>query len=301
MNELQVKQNGQIGIFPQNRVEIIKNTLCKGITDTELELFSIICERTGLDPFSRQIYVVKRKNNKTGRDDITIQTGIDGFRLIASRTGLHMGTPDTEFEYDKDENLIKATVIVYKWNEKSQTKCEFTATAYLTEYMPSGNLNFMWQKMPRVMLEKCAEAKALRKAFPQELSGLYESSEMDQAYDSDASSSNNTTIKETKKSIPKKEVNKEEPKKDVKQLTPEQLTPEQLQYKELYDSLLGLCSEMVVNHGFMEDDVKKLIESVGKPKLKDYDYHGLLVLKDVLNQAIIDKLPTDEDDEDDLK
>jgi len=58
-------------------------------------------------------------------------------------------------------------------------RCGFTATARWSEYKPDSD--FMWRRMPHTMLGKCAEALALRKGFPQELSGLYEAAEMDQA------------------------------------------------------------------------------------------------------------------------
>ncbi len=78
-------QKNEIVQFDANQIQIIKNVLCKGITDDELNLFSAVCRKTGLDPFMKQIYAVKRH----GRDgpQMTIQTSIDGYRLIAERTG----------------------------------------------------------------------------------------------------------------------------------------------------------------------------------------------------------------------
>jgi len=268
-NELQVKQsNNSLQQFKFNpeQVELIKNIYCKGLTNDEIKLFIAISERTGLDPFSRQIYAIKRWNSKLGKEIMTIQTGIDGFRLIADRTGLYMGTSDVKFEFDKNGDLIKSSITVHKWNEKAQQKCDFTATSFLIEYKPdndkNGKENPMWRKMPRVMLEKCAEAKALRKAFPQELSGIYEQSEMDQAIDNSISITEN----EPEKSI----------KKEIK-TTKRELTKEQIEYKDLYNMLLGLCKEMVDIHKFTQDEVKRLVNSLGKSTLKDYDIHGLML------------------------
>jgi hypothetical protein len=60
-------------------------------------------------------------------------------------------------------------------------RCPFTASARWDQYYPGDEQGFMWRKMPHLMLGKCAEALALRKAFPAELSGLYIKEEMDQA------------------------------------------------------------------------------------------------------------------------
>ena len=112
---------------------------------------------------------------------MTIQTAIDGFRSIADRTGQYCSSDDPIFE-EKDGKLTKATVTVGKRVQGVEGK--FTATARWDEYYPDKN-TFMWDKMPYTMLGKCAEALALRKAFPQQLSGLYTGDEMDQAGDQD--------------------------------------------------------------------------------------------------------------------
>jgi len=128
-------------------------------------------ERTGLDPLARQIYAVKR----SGR--MTIQTGIDGYRLIADRTNKLAGISDYMYDSESEKNPGKATVTVKKVVEGG-ILAEFTATARWGEYNAGGP---MWGNMPFLMLGKCAEALALRKAFPADLSGVYTAEEMDQA------------------------------------------------------------------------------------------------------------------------
>ena len=157
--------------FTEGQVAIIRSTIAPGLTDDELSLFLYQCVRSRLDCFSKQIYAIKRK----GR--MCIQTGIDGFRLIAERTGRYSPGKDTEFAYDAKGFLIGAKVYVKKMTPDG-TWHDISATAFLREYDPGQGL---WNKMPHVMIEKCAEARALRRAFPADLSGLYYEDEMSQA------------------------------------------------------------------------------------------------------------------------
>ena len=160
--------------FNDDQVKLIKSTIAKGATDDELQLFLYQAQKTGLDPLARQIHFVKRAGQ------MTIQTAIDGFRAIAARTGQHAGTSDGIFEVQKGiDRPSKATVVVKKIVQGIVS--EFSATARWDEYFPGEKQGFMWKKMPYTMLEKCAEAKALRKAFPEDLSGMYTNDEMQQA------------------------------------------------------------------------------------------------------------------------
>ena len=155
------------------QVDLIKSQIAVGATDDELKLFLHVADKSGLDALSKQIYFIKRGGK------MTIQTAIDGFRSIADRTGQYCSSDDPIFE-EKDGKLTKATVTVGKRVQGVEGK--FTATARWDEYYPDKN-PFMWDKMPYTMLGKCAEALALRKAFPAQLSGLYTGDEMDQAGD----------------------------------------------------------------------------------------------------------------------
>lgn len=163
--------------FTPEQLDLLKRTICKGATDDEFKLFLYIAKRAGLDPFTKQVHAVKRWNNKLGKEEMAVQVGIDGFRLIANRTGTYAGSDDPVFDDEKQPK--RATVTVYKM--LGGQRCPFTATARWDEYFPGEKQGFMWKKMPCVMLGKVAESLALRKAFPAELSGFYTDEEMEQA------------------------------------------------------------------------------------------------------------------------
>ena len=157
----------------RKRIDLIKKTVCKGASDDELNLFLHACRHTGLDPLMRQIYSIKRGNDRT------IQLGIDGFRLIAERTGCYSPGRQSTYQYnEKWDKILSCTAYVMK-KTSDGTWHEVAATAYFDEYYVEKNT--IWKEKPHCMIAKCAECLALRKAFPANLSGVYGDDEMGQA------------------------------------------------------------------------------------------------------------------------
>jgi len=181
MQDLAVRETREMDM-PREKVELLKQTVARGVSDLELQLFLHACKRTGLDPFMRQIHAVKRWSAREQREVMVIQTGIDGYRLIADRTGCYAGCSDAEYELNEEGYPGLARVTVTKI--VNGLPRNFTASARWKEYCQlgkDGKPTPMWQRMPFFMLGKCAEALALRKAFPAELSGVYTHEEMMQA------------------------------------------------------------------------------------------------------------------------
>lgn len=165
-------------------MEQIKNHLMPAATDSEVKYFLQVCKHTGLDPWSRQIYCIKRrtwdKSINGYRESWMPQTSIDGFRAVADNAGNYAGSDEPIYEIGADGLPIKATVTVYKMVQGQ--RCGFTGSARWSEYCPVGDKqDQMWRRMPFTMISKCAEALALRKGWSTKLSGLYTKDEMQQA------------------------------------------------------------------------------------------------------------------------
>lgn len=162
------------------RMELLKQTVCKGASDLEFELFRTICKRSGLDPFAKQLFPVFRWDSKAGKNIMTVQTSIDGYRVIAERTGNYSPGKEATFCYNDKGEIVSATAHIKKLTRDGNWH-EVSSTAYWNEYCQKnkdGQATQFWSKMPHLMLAKCAETLALRKAFPVEMSGLYTEDEM---------------------------------------------------------------------------------------------------------------------------
>jgi len=200
------------GDYTGAQLALIKRTVAKDTNPDEFDLFMAVSRMKALDPFSKQISAIVFNKDKPDKRNMSIITTIDGMRAIAARSGRYRPDEDEpDFTYDAELKshtnplgLVKAKVRI--WIADSQKEGGWkpaTGVAYWDEFAPvkdewayvegengargsrrptgKQTLDGNWPKMGRIMLAKCAEAQALRKAFPEDLSGLYEGSELDRA------------------------------------------------------------------------------------------------------------------------
>lgn len=192
-----VKTGGALAIRPeqttwteQQGAVLRQSGIDNQVAGEELSAFLHLCQRTRLDPFSRQIYLIGRYDKRQKRKVYTPQTSIDGYRVIAHRAaseaGHSLGYEDTlwcdpsgkwrdVWLTDTPPAAAKVTVI--------RNGMRFSAVARYAEYVQlrEGSPSGLWGKMPATMTAKCAEALALRMAFPHDLAGVYTAEEMAQA------------------------------------------------------------------------------------------------------------------------
>jgi phage recombination protein Bet len=190
--------------FHGKQLDLIRKTVAKDCNPAEFDQFVHICKTVRLDPLRRQIYAFVFGKDKDRR--MTVVTSIGGYRAIAERTGNYRpGKTETVLGEPADPlanplGVSHAVATVYKYVHGEWH--EVTETAYWSEFaplkeiwednQPTGRFRLdpkkdNWRRMPRVMIEKCAEAKALRRAWPDDFDGLYSEDEMDRAHSIDLS------------------------------------------------------------------------------------------------------------------
>jgi phage recombination protein Bet len=176
----------QIQWTPAQRAALVQIGLDKA-DDANLSVFLHYCQRTGMDPFTRQIYMIGRWDRNAGRLKYTIQMAIDGFRIIAQRSLQYAGQTEPQWcgpdgvwkdvwvDHTKPPVAARIGVLRHGWPQPTY------AVAHFAEFAPmrDGKLEPMWQRMPANQIAKCAEAAALRKAFPNDLSGMYVPEELE--------------------------------------------------------------------------------------------------------------------------
>ena len=159
-----------------DEVELIKRTIAKDATADELKLYFYDCQRQGVHPLDKLIHFTKRGGKYTP------VTSIDFMRGRAADSGEYAGNDDAEFiTLDGEKFPQMATVSVHRIVQG--IKCAFTASARWSEYVQSkrdGTPTRFWNTMAHTMLDKCAEALAMRKAFPEDTAGLYVAEELQQ-------------------------------------------------------------------------------------------------------------------------
>ena len=165
------------------KVELLGRTLAPGLSVDQMSLYLGMCDAVGLNPLRKEIYGIVREGK------LTIQTGIDGYRKIALRTGEYRGQigpywcgDDGEWKdvWVSTDPPVAAKIGVLRDGFKEP----LYAVALYREYVQkkrNGDVTSMWVNMPANQLAKCAEALAIRKAFPDDVAGVYTNEEMAQA------------------------------------------------------------------------------------------------------------------------
>lgn len=159
---LTVEMASRFGIEMSN-LAIMLSEVPDDVSDAEIATFIYKIGRTGLNPLSSQIYFVTRYDKRKGRSSGVVQTGIDGYRLIADRTGRYAGCDDIVYndgktQYELISNKVKhpdtATATVYKLvgDMSNPIRVPFTATAEWNTYNAG---TYAWDKMAFLMLGKC--------------------------------------------------------------------------------------------------------------------------------------------------
>lgn len=196
MTEIEIHQGGSLALsdeqsfWNEKQIAALRHMGVENASEGDLTVFHHVCTRTGLDPFARQIYMIGRWSREGTK--YTIQTGIDGFRLIgrraADRAGHSVSVSAPEWAH---EDGSWRPVWVAAWGRPVAARVTikragepFVAVALFDEYKQTkrdGDLTQMWSQRPAGQIAKCAEALAWRMAFPQDLSGIYADEEMGQA------------------------------------------------------------------------------------------------------------------------
>lgn len=210
-------QQGQMVQFggmamTQEQFRVIEHTIAPGLDQNEMELFFYECKRRGVHPLDRLIFPIKRNDNSeggAGQKKLTFQCSIDYLRAAAEDTGKYLGQDPVVFGDElplskacpktgagHDDIMVPefATVTMLRRSVDGDT-IKVSATAYWREYYPGEKLGFMWRKSPRGQLAKCAEALAIRKAFPRQLGQLYANEEVERV-DTDIPFAKASTVRE---------------------------------------------------------------------------------------------------------
>lgn len=167
----------------------IKATIAADATDDEFKMFVEFCKGTGLNPFKKEIWFIKTKEKRwysqKEQKEIVIapkvqmMTGIAGFYAIANSHPQYDGMEETVIERGPGGKILRATAKVWRKDRRFPS----VGVAEWAEYAPADDSKSIWATKPSVMIAKVAESIALRKAFPNELNGLYTTEEMPKDYE----------------------------------------------------------------------------------------------------------------------
>lgn len=187
MSNLTAVQSGTIPALSMDEnqlITVLENSLYPGANPTSIALVINYCRASQLDPMQKPVHIVPIWDGKAKTMRDVIMPGIGLYRTQAARSGLYAGVSDPDFGPDITEKVGGLEITYPQWCRVSVKRtlpdgqiAEFSATERWKEnYAQKGGAeksvapNAMWARRPYAQLAKCAEAQALRKAFP-ELAG----------------------------------------------------------------------------------------------------------------------------------
>lgn len=176
-----IKQQAMPGMAlnEQELMNVLRNSLYPGAQDDSIKLVISYCKAAGLDPMQKPVHIVPMWDSKSKQMRDVIMPGIGSYRTQAARSGEYAGVSEPEFGPDITEDIGGQAMtypascrVVVKRLLPNGTVAEFAATErwkenYATKGRDSAAPNAMWTRRPYAQLAKCAEAQALRKAFPE--------------------------------------------------------------------------------------------------------------------------------------
>jgi phage recombination protein Bet len=171
------------------QMNLARQTVAKDLDDNQFALYCYNCQRLGVHPLDGLLIPIVRNDTERNEKRLTFVNTVDLLRSRAAETGDYAGSDDAKFDYMGKESDFPSDAHVTVWKFVQGEKCSFSATARWEEYYPGEKQGFMWRGKPHVMLAKCAEALALRKAFPKQLAGLYIPEELQKEIESKTSKS----------------------------------------------------------------------------------------------------------------
>lgn len=162
-------------------LNVLRNSLYVGAKEESVKMVLAYCSASGLDVMQKPVHLVPMWDSKSGEMRDVVMPGIGLYRTLAARSGDYAGVTDPEFGPDVEENIGGTKITYPAWCRvtvkrllKNGSIAEFSATERWKEnYAAKGGKeksiapNAMWTKRPYAQLAKCAEAQALRKAFPE--------------------------------------------------------------------------------------------------------------------------------------
>ena len=181
MNAVTPLRPAQSAATDADLVQVLESSFYPGASPESIGLVLGYCRAAGLDPMQRPVHIVPMWDSKGERYRDVVMPGIGLYRTGAARTGEYAGIGDPEFGPDVSERIGNVDITYPQWARVTVKRAlangsvvEFSAREFWREcYAAKGGKeksiapNAMWSRRPYGMLAKCAEAQALRKAFPE--------------------------------------------------------------------------------------------------------------------------------------